>query len=39
MENWEMFHRIVRSGGVLMSEMPPGAAPSRFRFLQSNLRL
>lgn len=36
MENWEMFHQIVRSGGVLMSEMPPGAAPSRFRFLQRN---
>ena len=36
MENWEMFHQIVRSGGALMSEMPPGAAPSRFRFLQRN---
>ena len=31
-----MFHQIVRSGGALMSEMPPGAAPSRFRFLQRN---
>ena len=36
MENWELFHRIVRSGGVLMSEMPPGTAPTRFRFLQRN---
>lgn len=36
MENWELFHQIVRSGGVLMSEMPPGTAPSRFRFLQRN---
>jgi DNA processing protein len=36
MENWDMFHQIVRSGGVLMSEMSPGAAPSRFRFLQRN---
>jgi DNA processing protein len=36
MENWELFHQIVRFGGVLMSEMPPGTAPSRFRFLQRN---
>ena len=36
LENWELFHQIVRSGGVLMSEMPPGTAPTRFRFLQRN---
>jgi len=36
MEHWDLFHKIVRSGGVLMSEMPPGTAPTRFRFLQRN---
>jgi len=36
MEHWDLFHQIVRSGGVLMSEMPPGTAPTRFRFLQRN---
>ena len=36
LENWELFHQMVRSGGVLMSEMAPGTAPSRFRFLQRN---
>jgi DNA processing protein len=36
MEHWDLFHQIVRSGGVLMSELPPGTAPTRFRFLQRN---
>lgn len=36
MENWDLFHQIVRSGGALVSEMQPGASPSRFRFLQRN---
>ncbi|MDG2497676.1 MAG: DNA-processing protein DprA [Aquiluna sp.] len=35
-ENWNLFHRIVRSNGALVSEMPPGVQPSRFRFLQRN---
>ncbi len=35
-ENWDLFHRIVRSDGALISEMPPGVQPSRFRFLQRN---
>jgi DNA processing protein len=36
MENWELFHKMVRSGGALVSELAPGASPSRFRFLQRN---
>ncbi len=36
MENWDLFHQIVRSGGALVSEMSPGSSPSRFRFLQRN---
>lgn len=36
MENWELFHKMVRSGGALVSELTPGASPSRFRFLQRN---
>ena len=34
--NWELFHQIVQSGGAMLSEMPPGTAPTRFRFLQRN---
>lgn len=36
MENWDLFHQIVRSGGALVSELAPGSSPSRFRFLQRN---
>ncbi len=36
MENWDLFHQIVRSGGALVSELSPGSSPSRFRFLQRN---
>ena len=36
MENWELFHEMVRSSGALVSELAPGASPSRFRFLQRN---
>lgn len=36
MENWDLFHQMVRSGGALVSELQPGASPSRFRFLQRN---
>jgi DNA processing protein len=36
MENWELFHQMVRSGGALVSEMAPGTSPSKFRFLQRN---
>ena len=35
-ENWPLFHDIVRSGGVLVSEAPPFTAPTRFRFLSRN---
>ena len=34
--NWELFHDMVQSGGALVSELGPGTAPSRFRFLQRN---
>ncbi len=34
--NWELFHDLVRAGGALASEVAPGTAPSRFRFLQRN---
>lgn len=33
--NFHLFTRI-REGGVLMSELPPGVAPTRWRFLQRN---
>ena len=36
MENWELFHQMVRHDGALASEMVPFTAPSRFRFLQRN---
>jgi len=36
LENWSLFHELVRSGGALVSELAPGTAPSRFRFLQRN---
>jgi DNA processing protein len=36
MENWDLFHQIVRSGGALVSELSPGSSHSRFRFLQRN---
>ncbi|MCF8528652.1 MAG: DNA-protecting protein DprA [Aquiluna sp.] len=35
-ENWELFHKMVRSSGALVSELVPFTAPSRFRFLQRN---
>lgn len=34
--NWELFHKIVQQGGAMLSEMAPGSAPTRFRFLQRN---
>ena len=34
--NWELFHEMVQAGGALISEVAPGIAPSRFRFLQRN---
>ena len=36
LDNWSLFHEMVRSGGALVSELAPGTAPSRFRFLQRN---
>lgn len=36
MENWNLFHQMVRQDGALVSEMVPFTAPSRFRFLQRN---
>lgn len=36
LDNWGLFHEMVRAGGALVSELPPGTAPSRFRFLQRN---
>jgi DNA processing protein len=36
LENWSLFHEMVRAGGALVSELAPGTAPSRFRFLQRN---
>lgn len=36
LDNWSLFHEMVRAGGALVSELPPGTAPSRFRFLQRN---
>lgn len=34
--NWDLFHRIVQSGGAMVSEMACTVAPTRFRFLQRN---
>jgi DNA processing protein len=34
--NQQLFERIKDSGGLLMSELPPGSAPTRWRFLQRN---
>lgn len=36
LDNWSLFHEMVRSGGALVSELAPGTAPTRFRFLQRN---
>jgi len=35
-QNWELFHKIVRAGGAMVSELAAGAAPTRWRFLQRN---
>jgi DNA processing protein len=32
----QLFERIEQSGGLLVSELPPGSAPTRWRFLQRN---
>ncbi|TFB88222.1 DNA-protecting protein DprA [Cryobacterium algoricola] len=32
----QLFERIEHSGGLLVSELPPGSAPTRWRFLQRN---
>lgn len=34
--NQPLFDRIKESGGLLVSELPPGSAPTRWRFLQRN---
>jgi DNA processing protein len=34
-ENFKLFKRVIDQG-VLLSEMPPGLAPTRWRFLQRN---
>ena len=34
--NQQLFERIKDSGGLLISELPPGASPTRWRFLQRN---
>ena len=34
--NQQLFERIQDSGGLLVSELPPGASPTRWRFLQRN---
>lgn len=31
-----LFERIEQTGGLLVSELPPGSAPTRWRFLQRN---
>jgi DNA processing protein len=36
LENWPLFHEMVRAGGALIAETAPGTAPSRFRFLLRN---
>jgi DNA processing protein len=35
----QLFERIEHSGGLLVSELPPGSAPTRWRFLQRNRML
>ncbi|WP_104177426.1 DNA-processing protein DprA [Cryobacterium sp. Y50] len=35
----QLFERIEQSGGLLVSEFPPGSAPTRWRFLQRNRML
>lgn len=35
-QNKKLFERIAASGGVLLSEYPPGTAPARHRFLTRN---
>ena len=35
----QLFERIEQSGGLLISELPPGSAPTRWRFLQRNRML
>ena len=32
----QLFERIEQSGGLLVSELPPGSTPTRWRFLQRN---
>ena len=34
--NWDLFHVMVSAGRALISELAPGTAPSRIRFLQRN---
>ena len=34
-----LFERIEQSGGLLISELPPGSTPTRWRFLQRNRML
>ncbi|WP_051138830.1 DNA-processing protein DprA [Agromyces italicus] len=34
--NEELFDRITTSGGLIISELPPGSVPTRWRFLQRN---
>lgn len=36
LDNWSLFHEMVRAGGALASELAPGTSPTRFRFLQRN---
>jgi DNA processing protein len=36
LDNWSLFHEMVRAGGALVSELAPGTSPTRFRFLQRN---
>ncbi|MFC5930346.1 DNA-protecting protein DprA [Cryobacterium melibiosiphilum] len=35
----QLFEHIEQSGGLLISELPPGSAPTRWRFLQRNRML
>ncbi|MEN8602920.1 DNA-processing protein DprA [Microbacterium rhizosphaerae] len=34
--NQQLFERIKDGGGLLLSELPPGSSPTRWRFLQRN---